>query len=62
MSLVITKINVIYEAIPGYLPTRAIHELLTEQDNDSTRTLFQNTCELNEIKSGIRHEWTLEIT
>lgn len=40
---------------------RAIHELLTEQDDDKTRTLSRTTPELNELKCAISHEWTVQI-
>ena len=53
--------DICYEAIPGYLPTRAIHELLTEQEDDNTRTLSRTTREFNELKSAIPQEWTLKI-
>lgn len=63
MSSGITQIkDICYEAIPGYLPTRAVHELLTEEDDSNTRPLSRTTRELNELKSAIPHEWTLQIT
>lgn len=40
---------------------RAIHELLTEQDDNKTRTLSRTTPELNELKCAISHEWTVQI-
>ena len=62
MSSGITQIkDICYEAIPGYLPTRAIHELLTDQENDNSRTFFRTFREFNELKSAIPHEWTLQI-
>ena len=54
--------DICYEAIPGYLPMRAIHKLLTEQEDNNSRTLFRTTCEFNELNSAIPHEWTLQIT
>ena len=56
----ITQIkDICYEAIPGYLPMRAIHKLLTEQEDNNSRTLFRTTCEFNELKSAIPPEWTI---
>ena len=58
MSSGMTQIkDICYEAIPGYLPTRAIHELLTDQEDDNSRTFFRTTREFNELK----YEWTLQI-
>ena len=47
--------DICYEAVPGYLPTRAIHEILTG-DND-THTLSRTVRELNEIHSAIPQKW-----
>ena len=47
--------DICYETVPGYLPTRAIHEILTG-DND-TRTLSRTARELNEIHSAIPQKW-----
>ena len=58
----ITQIkDICFQAIPGYLPTRASYELLTEQEDEKSRTLFRTTRELNELNSAIPNEWTLQI-
>ena len=54
--------DICYEAVPGYLPTRAIHELLTENDVDNTRTLLKTSRELQEIHTAIPHQWNIKIT
>ena len=51
--------DICYEVIPGYLPTRAVHELLSE--NDNARTLQRTTRELSEIQSALPQDWTLRI-
>ena len=54
--------DICYEAVPGYLQTRAIHELLTENDVDNTRTLLKTSHELQEINAAIPHQWNIKIT
>ena len=39
-----------YSVIPGFLPPLAIHELLTHNDENPTRTLQQTTYELTQIR------------
>ena len=52
--------DICYEAVPGYLPTRAVHELLSEYNN--ARTLQQTARELSEIQSAIPQDWAFKIS
>lgn len=53
----ITQVKEIcYEAIPDYLPTRAVHELRSEYDD--ARTLQRTARTLSEIQSAIAQDWT----
>jgi len=52
--------DICYEAVPGYLPTNAVHELLIEQENDD-HTLERTERELTKIRSSIPQEWSSKI-
>ena len=44
--------------IPGFLPPLAVHELLTQNDENTTRTLQRTTHELTQIQQAIPTHWT----
>lgn len=49
------------EAVPGYLPTRAIYELLTDIGVDSTSTRLRTSCEFKKMDSAIPLVWNKKI-
>ena len=53
----ITIQDLCYAVIPGFMPPLAIHELLTQTDENSTRTLQHTTQELNRIEQAIPAQW-----
>ena len=54
---IITIQDLCYAVIPGFMPPLAIHELLTQTDENSTRTLQHTTQELNRIEQAIPAQW-----
>ena len=54
--------DICYEVVPGYLSTRAINELLSNNREDSTRTLLRTSCEFQEIHSAIPLPWNQKIS
>ena len=42
--------DICYSVVPGFLPPLAVHELLTQNDENTTRTLQRTTRELTQIK------------
>lgn len=54
---IITIQDLCYSVIPGFMPTLAVHELLTKNDENSTRTLQKTAQELNKIKQAVPTQW-----
>ena len=54
---IITIQELCYSVIPGFIPTLAVHELLTQNGKDSTRTLQKTTQELNKSQQAIPTQW-----
>lgn len=54
--------DICYEVIPGFLPVRAIHEILTEHEENRDRTLERTMREFAEVLRAIPDEWKLRVT
>ena len=50
--------DICYSVIPGFLPPLAVHELLTQNDENTTRTLQRTTRELTQIQQALPTHWT----
>ena len=46
-----------YIAIPGFLPPRAIHELVTSADPETHRSFTRTTSELHQLLQAMPHRW-----
>ena len=55
---IITVRDLCYSVIPGLMPAIAIHEILTQQDENPTRKLQHMTNELTEIQQALPTYWT----
>ena len=53
--------DICYEVVPGFLPVRAVHEILAGQLGNDGRTLDRTSRELNKIISAIPQHWTKQI-
>ena len=54
----VTVRDLCYAVVPGFLPAIAIHEILTQQDGNPTRTLQHTIHQLTEIQQAIPPYWT----
>ena len=54
--------DICQEVIPGFLPVRAIHEILTEHEENRDHTLEQTMRESAEVLRAIPDEWKLRVT
>ena len=45
--------DICYEAVPGFLPVKAVHEVLMDHDSCRDRTFNQTARELREVLGGI---------
>ena len=62
ISAGITQIkDLTYETIPGFLPPRAIHELLTKHRQQSHRTLSRTAQELQKLHAALPYHWRIKI-
>lgn len=60
MSAGITQIkDHIYETVPGFLPTLAIHELLTKHREESHRTLSRTARKLKKVHEALPYHWRI---
>ena len=41
--------DICYEAVPGFLPVRAVHEILMDHESCRDRTFNQTACEQSEV-------------
>ena len=53
--------DICYEVIPGFLPETAIHEILSEHEENRDRTFQQTVREFREIRCAVPEEWKLSI-
>ena len=50
--------DICYSVIPGFLPDLAIHEILTQHNENTTRSLQQTKHELHELQRALPNYWT----
>ena len=53
--------DICYELVPGFLPVRAVYEILAGKIGNDGRTLDRTSRELNKILSAIPQHWTKQI-
>ena len=53
--------DICYEAVPGFLPVRAVHEIIMDHEFCRDRTLNQTARELSEVLEGIPAKWKLKV-
>lgn len=58
---IVTIRDLCYSVIPGFMPVLAIHEILTQHEDDHTRQLHQTTRELTQLQQAIPNTWTTMI-
>ena len=55
---IITVKDICYSVIPGFMPALAIHEILTQHNDDTRRSLQQTIHELTELQQALPSYWT----
>ena len=53
--------DICYEAAPGFLPVRALHEILIDHESCKDRTFNQTARELSKVLEGIPAKWKLKV-
>ena len=53
--------DICYEAVPGFLPDKAVHEMLMDHDSCRDRTFNQTARELSEVLGAILAKWKLKV-
>ena len=53
--------DICYEAVPGFLPDKAVHEMLMDHDSCRDRTFNQTARELSEVLGAIPAKWKLKV-
>ena len=53
--------DICYEAVPGFLPIKAVHEILMAHDSCRDRSFNQTARELSEVLGAIPAKWKLKV-